>query len=53
MAVLYALLYEKPITESIEYLYTTRNIDEAEKYSNDVYPGSTVVELTITEFQGV
>jgi hypothetical protein len=45
---LYLLVYEKVITERTEPLYSTRDKAEAFLYSRTVFPGTTVIEVTIS-----
>jgi hypothetical protein len=43
----YALIYAKGVTEKTTFEYVTDDLDQAQAYQQNVYPGTTVIQLTV------
>jgi hypothetical protein len=44
---LYALFYEPGILTQVQFVYVTPYKDEAFRYSREIYPGTTVVQMEV------
>ena len=49
MSTTYGILYPKGALEQTQFLYVTPNLSQARNYSNEIYPGSIVVILTVDD----